>query len=256
MTRKCKLLFFALAALCVAAAEEVPIFRAGLMTDTHWTEDPKSFDRTEAALRIMKKEKVDMICHLGDIADKHYTSAYRYYRTKLFPAVFPEKPPRELFVYANHDALRRDGAGGAVRKDIPGFFAAMRRDLGIPHAPDDRVVFRGYPFVIFQQFVEQETMEKMLAETAREFPNGPIFVLDHVPAPRGDADKNNKRRRVYDRYPRVVHIYGHVHTPLRDENAIWQAAYTSVGAGCMQNWRGSLVGTSPASKDCFEFAIM
>ena len=152
-----------------AADDTPPLFRVGIMTDTHWTEKPKSFDRTEAALRIMKKEKVDMVCHLGDIADKHYTSAYRYYRTKLFPAVFPENPPRELFVYANHDALRRDGAGGAIRKDIPEFFVALRRELEIPNAPDELVVFKGYPFVIFQQFVPEETMEKMLAETAREF---------------------------------------------------------------------------------------
>ena len=254
--KKCLSLSLLSAALLGAAAEEVPLFRVGLMTDTHWTEDTKSFARTEAALRIMKNEKVDMICNLGDIANKHYPSAYRYYRNELFPKVFPQDPPREIFVYANHDALRRTGTSGAIRKDIPGFFAAMRRDLGIPHAPDDRIVFKGYPFVIFQQFVPQETMEKMLEETAREFPEGPIFVLDHVPAPKTADGKNNKRTVVYGRYPRVVHLYGHVHQPLRDENAIWQGTHTEVGAGCLQNWRGYLVGTSPGSKDCFEFAIM
>jgi len=255
MTKMWNILALMLATFCAAAAE-TPLFRVGLMTDTHWTEDPKSFDRTEAALRIMKREKVDMICNLGDIANKHYTSAYRHYRTRLFPAVFPEDPPREIFVYANHDALRKDGLGVAVRKDIPGFFAAMRRELGIPHAPDDRLVFKGYPFVIFQQFVPVGTMEKMLAETAREFPEGPIFVLDHVPAPKSEAEKNNKRRVVYGKYPRVVHLYGHVHEPLRDENSIWQGTHTEVGAGCLQNWRGHLVGTSPGNKECFEFSIM
>ena len=242
--------------MTVCAAAESPLLRVGLITDTHWTENPKSFDRTEAALRIMKREKVDLVCHLGDIADRHYTSAYRYYRTKLFPAVFPENPPREIFVYANHDALKRNASSSAVRSEIPGFFAAMRRDLGIPNAPDDRVVFKGYPFVIFQQFVPQETMETMLAETASEFPEGPIFVLDHVPAPKADSEKNNKRRVVYGKYPRVVHLYGHVHTSLRDENPIWQGSHTEVGAGCLQNWRGYLVGTSPGSKDSFEFLIM
>ncbi len=244
--------------LGLTAAAESPLFRVGLMTDTHWSEDPKSFVRTEAALRVFKREKVDMICNLGDIADLHYPVAYRYYRTKLFPSVFPEDPPRELFVYANHDALYRDKHGSAVKDkdDIPVRFAAMRRELGIPHAPDDRVVFKGYPFVIFQQFVTRETMEKMLAETAAEFPEGPIFVLDHVPAPKGDRDKDNVRRVVYGKYPRVVHIYGHVHTPLRDENSIWQGTHTEVGAGCLQNWRGALIGTSPANKDCYEFAIM
>ena len=254
MTKMGKLLVPMLMTVCAAA--ETPLFRVGLMTDTHWTERPSSFDRTEAALRIMKREKVDMVCHLGDIADKHYTSAYRYYRTKLFPSVFPEDPPREIFVYANHDALKRNASSGAVRSEIPGFFAALRRDLGIRHAPDDRIVFKGYPFVIFQQFVPQDTMEKMLAETAREFPEGPIFVLDHVPAPKADSEKNNKRRVVYGKYPRVVHLYGHVHTSLREESPIWQGTHTEVGAGCLQNWRGYLVGTSPASKNSYEFLIM
>ena len=256
MTGMLKYLSLFLFAFCVAAAEEPPLFRAGLLTDTHWTEKPKSFGRTEAALRIMKKEKVDMICHLGDIADKHYPKAYQYYRKELFPAVFPENPPRELFVYANHDALRRDGAGGAIRSDIPGFFVALRRELGIPNAPDEMTVFKGYPFVIFQQFVPEETMEKLLAEAAQKFPEGPIFVLDHVPAPKTEDGANNKRRVVYGKYPRVVHLYGHVHMALRDENAIWQGTHTEVGAGCLQNWRGHLVGTAPGSKDCFEFLIM
>ena len=255
MTKMWKLFVLMLVTLG-AAAGEAPLFRVGLMTDTHWTEKPKSFDRTEAALRIMKREKVDMICNLGDIADKHYAKAYRYYREELFPKVFPENPPRELFVYANHDALRRDGAGGAIRKDIPGFFVALRRELGIQHAPDELVIFKGYPFVIFQQFVPTETMEKLLAEAAQKFPEGPIFVLDHVPSPKTEDGKNNKRCVVYGKYPRVVHLYGHVHNPLRDENSIWQGTHTEVGAGCLQNWRGALVGTAPASKDCFEFAIM
>ena len=250
------LLAGALASSAAAAAENggAPLLRVGLMTDTHWSEKPKSFARTEAALKVFKREKVDLICNLGDIADLHYPEAYRYYRQKLFPAVFPDHAPPEIFIYANHDALTHDKHGSAVRRDTEGRFAAMRRELGITNAPNDRVVLKGYPFVIFQQFVDRETMEKMLAETAKEFPNGPIFVLDHMPAARfGQADL---RRSVYSKYSRIVHIYGHIHVPLRDENSIWQGSHTEVGAGCLQNWRGSLVGTAPKSKDCFEFAIM
>ena len=57
-----------------------PIFRMGLMTDTHWGENEKSFARTSAVLRVFKREKVDLVCHIGDIADLHYPWAYRYYR--------------------------------------------------------------------------------------------------------------------------------------------------------------------------------
>ena len=249
--------FAASLTLCAgAAAAETPLFRVGLMTDTHWSEDPKSFDRTEEVLKVFKREKVDLICNLGDIADLHYPVAYRYYRQKLFPAIFPENPPPEIFVYANHDALIRDKNGSVTKHDIPHYFEVVRKELGISHAPDDRIVFKGYPFVIFQQFVTRETMEKMLAETAKEFPEGPIFVLDHVPAAKVSDGGEDMRNAVYDKYPRIIHLYGHKHIPLRDETVIWQDKHTEVGAGCLQNWRGSLVGTSPKSKNCYEFSIM
>ena len=248
--------FAACSALCAGAAAESPLFRVGLMTDTHWGENEKSFERTAATLKVFKREKVDMICNIGDIADLHYPWAYRYYRQKLFPSVFPENPPREIFIYANHDVLLRDPKTQALNKDIPGCYAAMRKELAIPNAPNDRIVFRGYPFVIFEQFVDRATMEKALDETAREFPGKPIFVLDHVPANKTEAGRDEMRRVVYGKYPQVVHIYGHVHTPLRDERSIWQDKHTEIGAGCLQNWRGALIGTSPKSKDCFEFAIM
>ena len=251
------LLFLAAAsvAACFAGAAETPLFRAGLMTDTHWGLTPETFERTEGALKVFKREKVDLICHLGDIADLHYPWAYRHYR-ELFGRIFPDAPPRELFVYANHDVLTRDKHGSAVKMDIDKSFADMRRELKIPNAPSDKLVFKGLPILIFPQFLDKTAVEKTLAETAREFPGKPIFVLDHVPASRNDAGKDDFRRIAYGRYPNVVHIYGHVHTPLRDENSIWQGSHTEVGAGCLQNWRGHLVGTSPGNKECYEFAIM
>lgn len=227
-----------------------PIFRMGLMTDTHWGENEKSFARTSAVLRVFKREKVDLVCHIGDIADLHYPWAYRYYRNKLFPSIFPENPPRELFVYANHDRLLKF----SVRGDSAELYAAMRKELEIPNAPNDRIVFRGYPILVFDQFIRREQAEEMLGVAAKEFPDKPIILLDHVPSPK--VKTRNWRRAVYAKYPRLVHIYGHVHVPLRDETSIWQDTHTEINAGCLQNWRGSLFGTSPKSKDCFEFAIM
>ena len=258
MRGKSFLLLFLVAAsvaACFAGAAETPLFRAGLMTDTHWGLTPETFERTEGALKVFKREKVDLVCHLGDIADLHYPWAYRYYR-ELFGRIFPDAPPRELFVYANHDVLTRDKHGSAVKMDIDKSFADMRRELKIPNAPSDKLVFKGLPILIFPQFLDKAEVEKNLAETARKFPGKPIFVLDHVPASRNDAGKEDFRRIAYGRYPNVVHIYGHVHTPLRDENSIWQGTHTEVGAGCLQNWRGSLIGTSPGNKECYEFAIM
>jgi len=239
-----------------AMAAELPIFKMGLVTDTHWKEDPRSFARTEAALQVFKREKVDIVANIGDIADKHYPKAYRYYR-ELFRKVFPENPPRELFVYANHDLLRRnDIPGSGIKMDIDQGFAELRKHLEIPHPPYHSLAFKGYPILLIPQFFDPEKFERMISAAEKEFPDKPIIVLDHVPAPRGDAAKNNKRRLIYDRHPRVVHIYGHVHVPLRDETSIWQDAYTSVNAGCLQQWCGALVGTAPGVKQCCEFAVM
>ena len=58
----------ALLPLAVCSAAD-PLFRLGLMTDTHWGENAESFARTEAALKVFKREKVDLVCHIGDIAD-------------------------------------------------------------------------------------------------------------------------------------------------------------------------------------------
>ena len=258
MRGKSFLLLFMVAAsvaACFGAPEEQPLFRAGLMTDTHLGFTPETFERTESALKVFKREKVDLICHLGDIADQHYPWAYRNYR-EIFGRIFPDAPPRELFVYANHDVLTRDKHGSPVKMDIDKAFADMRRELKIPNAPSDKLVFKGLPILIFPQFIDRAAVEKTLAETARDFPGKPIFVLDHVPAGRSEAEKDDFRRIAYGRYPNVVHIYGHVHMPLRDENSIWQGTHTEVCAGFLLKWRGSLIGTSPDNKECYEFAIM
>lgn len=248
--RSIKLFVFALPLLfCLAAAAgETPIFRAGLLTDTHWTEDPKSFTCTEAALRVFKREKTDIVCNIGDIADVHCPAAYRYYR-KLFASIFPKDPPLELFVYANHDMLVR-GKPGKMKFDEA--FSSMRREMGIPHAAYHQLVFRGYPILVIPQYFETGKFEAMLAEASAKFPDKPIIVLDHVPA----LDYDKDRERIYERYPNVVHIYGHVHVPLRNEASIRQAAFTEVNAGCLQVWQGELVGSYPSSKSCDEFAIM
>ena len=207
-----------------------PLFRVGLMTDTHWGENAESFARTEVVLKVFKREKVDLVCHIGDIADLHYPWAYRYYRRKLFPAIFPENPPKELFVYANHDVMIRSKQGSAIRKNVDGHYAAMRKELAIPNAPDDRIVFRGYPILVFNQFISRETAETMLAAAAKEFPDKPLILLDHVPSFRGQP---GWRPEVYKKYPQLVHIYGHVHVPLRDETSIWQGTHTEINAGCL-----------------------
>ena len=40
--------------------------RFGVMTDTHVTRDPKSFERVELAFKVFKKRGCDIFCHVGE----------------------------------------------------------------------------------------------------------------------------------------------------------------------------------------------
>ena len=245
-------LLFALVLTSCAAAEK-PVMRIGLFSDTHWKESPETFRHTEAALKVFKREKVDGIWHLGDIANVFCPPAYRYYRQTLFPKIFPENPPQEFFVYANHDVIRRAKIGGIEYLSLEETLAAVQKELGVPNAPNDRQVVRGYPVLLFQQFATDAMREKALAETAKAFPGKPIFVLDHCPAVQAPYRDLSSP---YCKYPQVIHIYGHIHEPVRNENSIWQGTHTQIGAGCLYNWRGSLVGSAPPNKISTDFAIM
>ena len=245
-------LLFALVLTSCAAAEK-PVMRIGLFTDTHWKESPETFRHTEAALKVFKREKVDGIWHLGDIANVFCPPAYRYYRQTLFPKIFPENPPQEFFVYANHDVIRRAKIGGIEYLSLEETLAAVQKELGVPNAPNDRQVVRGYPVLLFQQFATDAMKEKALAETARTFPDKPIFVLDHCPAVQAPYRDLSSP---YCKYPQVIHIYGHIHEPVRNENSIWQGTHTQIGAGCLYNWGGTLVGSAPPNKIGKDFAIM
>ena len=68
----CALLFIAI------SAAEKPLLRAGLITDTHVTPDIKSVEKLRAAFELFKRERVDMVINLGDVADKFHPQAYRH----------------------------------------------------------------------------------------------------------------------------------------------------------------------------------
>ena len=96
----------AAAAACpaLAADDGKPLFKVGLVTDTHVRETRKSCERVELAYRLFKEHGVEMIVNCGDIADKFYPKAYAHYcdiRRETYPD--PATAPKEIYVWANHD---------------------------------------------------------------------------------------------------------------------------------------------------------
>ena len=97
----------AAAAACPVLADgEKPLFKVGLVTDTHVRKTRKSCERVELAYQLFKKHGVEMIVNCGDIADKFYPEGYAHYsavRRETYPD--PATAPRELYVWANHDRM-------------------------------------------------------------------------------------------------------------------------------------------------------
>ena len=163
----------AVSCLPALRADERPVLTVGLMSDTHITRDPPSIERTRLAMELFKKLGVDVMAHLGDLADWHYEEAYAYYR-KALDAVFPPTSPRPALLYAfgNHDALepsRRNGPRSSWKGDFRQLFADMAERLGIDHGYSDLKVIAGYPFLIFPESFDKELTladyERTLAET-------------------------------------------------------------------------------------------
>lgn len=240
-----------------AFAEEKPLLRMGVLTDTHIGETKASCRRVKLAYRLFRNHGVDMIVNVGDVADYHYPTGYKAYREtvdEVYAKVAAADRPKELFVYAGHDFFKYKNS---PRKDwdrhATAAFADMQRLIGASNGPYAQGTIKGFPYVVLPQTMTEgldlACCERMIAEASAANPGKPVFVFAHIP-PAGTTRTGRghpEKTKIFSKYPQVVNISGHTHGSLSDERAIWQGAFTSVNAGCLQNWgdgRDGIVGSN------------
>ena len=239
-----------------AAETETPLLKIGVMTDTHVGKTKESCSRARLAYEMFRDMGVDLIANVGDVADHHYPTGYVAYREMVeetFAQVPAERRPKELFVYAWHDAYAyKDHPREAAAKDSPEAFADMERLIGATNGPYAEGEIKGYPYVVIPQLygswgVDWKRFDKMLADAVASHPGKPVFVFAHQPPTRTTRSGSGikEKRKVLNKYPQAINISGHTHGSLRDERAIWQGEFTSVNIGCLQVWGGGLPGTAP-----------
>lgn len=231
-------------AACLAAAAEGPILRVGIMTDTHIKETRESCAHVRKAFELFRAQKADLIVNCGDIADEHYVSGYRHYRS-IFNEVFPEgQRPAELFVFAGHDAR------GFRNPDEA--YAIVEKEIGAKNSLYGKLVLKGYPFLVFKQGFDPKRYEDDITQAEKEFPDKPIIVFNHEPPLNTTYHSrvwgSPRVRQILEKHPRVVQFTGHAHGSVRDERNIWQGKFTSISAGCLQRWAGVLVGSPTFGK--------
>ena len=93
-------------------ADEKPLLRIGVMTDTHIGPRKVSCGRVKLACQLFRKHGVDMMVNVGDLADLHYPTGYTAYREtidEVYEGIAAENRPKEVFVYAAHDLFKYKG---------------------------------------------------------------------------------------------------------------------------------------------------
>ena len=229
----------------------IPLFRVGIISDTHIKETPASCRKLKAALKLFAAEKVDMMINCGDISNVHNVPAYKLYR-RIINEVFTADKPEEIFIHAYHDWTSVN--------EVDASFKAMQEALEIPHEMLDKKIFKGYTFLIIPQNIPMDVLEEKIASAVNENPGKPVFVIDHIP-PFGIFHNaklwgSKPRHEVLKKFPSVIQISGHIHGSLQDEANIWQGEYTAVNAGCLATWGGDFAATAPKSKKANEALIM
>ena len=238
-----------------ARGGETPLWTAGIVTDTHVARTRASCELVKKACDLFAEKGIDIFINCGDIADHHYPEAYPILK-ELTDAAFPGKPPRKIWVYANHDHIdRKDEPWEKVMEDV-------KRLLSATNGFYDLIDMNGYPLVVFPQWLDMNRAEKMLSDVCNDpkYAGKPVFVFDHVP-PEDTTDNSitwgsRARLDLFSKFPRIVNVTGHAHGSLRSELNIWQGAFTSVNMGCLQVWGGHAVGGAPESKKNYGAVVM
>ena len=252
----------ALAGCRMTGAAGQPLMRLGVMTDTHVGSSVESCSRLRAACELFRNHGADLVINNGDIADHFNPEGYARYR-QVFDEVYAGRPkPREIFVYAWHDAFCYRGRRFSdVASAAPAAFEDVRLSLRAQNPHTDVIEFRGYAFLVMPQFIGSpgfisfDEYERRVAEACAAHPGRPVFVVDHVPPYATVYNSCNwgeeRRRKILDKYPQAVVFSGHVHGSLRNDAMIWQDTFTVINAGCLQKWSGVFPGSPWQRKDAY-----
>lgn len=228
------------------AVDAQPVFRAGLLTDTHVLDTAASCRLVAKAMEFFLREQADVVCHLGDLADVFTPAGFDAYRQAV-DQTFQGREPLMLYAFGGHDRRGYTLPPGETDVD-EGVWKVMRERLKIPHARYETVEFRGYPFVVVPDRFEEARVAKMIEDAVLSHPGLPVFVLEHEPAYDTTHDSiawgNKTIRRICDRWPQVIHLSGYTHGSHRNELNIWQGGFTEINAGCLQVWSGEAANTS------------
>ena len=229
--------------------------KVGIISDNHMHLARRNnwpIERLRLVLSYLDAAGVDVVVNAGDIADTGQVSELRKV-AEIWDECFPGgrgcdgRPVARIFVTGNHDMLQTSASlpeeirqarlKDAFVKDPARYWQEI---FGEAWEPIRVRTIKGYDFVGVH-FGHEAEIERWLAENGARFKGERPFLFVQHFHPKGTcfqdgaaADKGISTRVLAD-YPNCFAISGHSHRPLADERAIWQGAFTSMGASSLSS---------------------
>ena len=238
-------------ALDVAGA--TPDLRFGVVSDVHVREATGQYG-TEALVKAFswfRDQGADGVVIAGDMADFGLVSQLQRV-ADAWNGVFPDnkglggRHVEKLFIYGNHDIEGFKYSKLDPRPDdiiATDRAVAWERAFGEPYSPIWKKTVKGYTFIgaHWDGWKGVPSIEPYMKEHAAELcGDRPFFYIQH-PHPKGTChggwawgQDDGFATRALSRFPNAIAFSGHSHHPLVDERAIWQGAFTSIGAASLR----------------------
>ena len=209
--------------------------KIGIISDFQLDNNEEFINNTYRALKVFKKNNVDVIIVAGDTSDKGKIENYKLFN-KIYNSVYDDKnKPVFISLMGNHDYSN---------PELTEIQSQINFLLHIKSYPYSHYIINNFNFIFWSNdnrnwndaAIKDFSWIKSTIEKARKNKNkegDPIFVFTHIPPKNtvygsesiwGSQDIFNFLKD----YPEVISISGHSHYSLKNIKSIWQKEFTAI----------------------------
>jgi Icc-related predicted phosphoesterase len=209
--------------------------KIGIISDLQLDKNEVFINNTYRALKVLKKNNVDVIIVAGDTTDKGKIENYILFN-KIYNSVYNDKhKPVFISLMGNHDFNDPELTEIQSQKNFLYYIKSY---------PNSHYIINNYNFIIWSNdnndhnelAVKDFSWIKSTIEKARKNKNkegDPIFVVTHIPPKNtvyGSESIWGSQAifNVLKDYPEVISISGHSHYSLKNIKSIWQKEFTAI----------------------------
>ena len=235
--------------------------RFGVISDVHIGGRKSSPERLRFALKWLAARHVDAVLSPGDIAHSGLIREIEQFAS-IWYEVFPGgrgpdgREVKLMIASGNHDAAASWIKGtdewrtANVLAHRDNFAKVWERLFHEKFELVWKREVKGYTFIGAQWSSLEPPIERLVPEYAKTVdPSKPFFYCQHTHPENtcfsgfGKCGDHGESVRALSAFPNAVAFTGDSHFTIANERGVWQAAFTSIGAGCLHE------GGSPFAYD-------